>query len=229
MPNYQFAYLIGDFIAFTVWLVLFIHRKDLRHKMLFLSIILGFIGPISEFWYLKDYWKPLTITNTPIGIEDYLFGFFVGGIASVLYEEFFSKKFSKRHLRKHHWVVILIMLMGITVVISNILFFILKINSVYVSIIAFLLICFCMLIFRKDLWFDAVASGLFLSVFFFLGYVVLLTIYPDLFNKMWHLQNLSGIYLGKIPIEEILWAFGAGMMTGPAYEFYAGLTLKKST
>ena len=54
--------------------------------MLLISAYGGIAGPISQIWYIRDYWKPETITGWPISFEDVLFGFFIAGIASVAYE-----------------------------------------------------------------------------------------------------------------------------------------------
>jgi hypothetical protein len=68
-----------------------------------MSTFIGLLGPFSEIWYLKDYWNPLTISHTTIGIEDYLFGFFIGGIACSVYEGVFAKRLSSRHKGGHRW------------------------------------------------------------------------------------------------------------------------------
>ena len=92
MISYQYTYLIGSLIALTIWTFFFIHRKDTRREMLTLSIIFGITGILAEYLYTIDWWKPLTITGTRIGIEDFLFGFSCGGVFGVAYEYFFKKK-----------------------------------------------------------------------------------------------------------------------------------------
>ena len=57
-----------------------------------MSVIFGVIGPFVEVVYTLDWWAPLTITGTVVGIEDVLFGFVCGGIATVVYEEIFKKR-----------------------------------------------------------------------------------------------------------------------------------------
>lgn len=51
------------------------------------------IGPLSEYlFWTRDWWKPTTITDTVVGVEDFLLSFTNGGIAAVIYEEVFDKK-----------------------------------------------------------------------------------------------------------------------------------------
>ena len=76
---YKYSYLIADLTLLFVWIILFWHRKDVRREMLIVSIIFGFAGLLVEPIYFQDWWHPLTITGTKIGLEDFLFGFWVGG------------------------------------------------------------------------------------------------------------------------------------------------------
>ena len=227
MLDYQYAYLLGSILFLPVWLFLYFRRKDLRKKMIVMSFLLGFVGPLTESFFIKDYWRPFTITNTSIGIEDYIFVFLFSGIACVLYEEIFGKKLSSRKNRNHHWALFFAFLAGISFL--SFFFFLLYvgINSIYASFISCIILGISFLIFRKDLWIDAIASGFLCGGLFLVFYVLFIQIYPDLFQRMWLLHNLSGYFIYKVPIEEILWAFGVGFIVGPMYEFYAGLTVKK--
>jgi hypothetical protein len=81
MPDYHSAYLFYDALFLAVWIALFVLRNDLRVPMIIYSLLVAPLGPGSEAWYLRDYWKPLTITGTDVGIEDVLFAFAIGGIA----------------------------------------------------------------------------------------------------------------------------------------------------
>lgn len=228
MLEYKFAYLFLDLIGLPIWLFLFINREDLRHKMIFLSFLLGFAGFFATyFYYSRDYWNPLSIMNSPLLVEDFLFGFLFGGIGSVFYEEIFGKKILSRHIRKHNWALFFVFIVGCSSVIFNILFFNLGINSIYAALIGFLIAGLGIFIFRKDLIMDALISGFLCGTILLIGYVIALSVFPLLFDAFWQLNNLSGITIGKIPIEEILWAFGFGMVVGPMYEFYAGLRFKK--
>ena len=49
---------------------------------------------------------------------------------------------------------------------------------------------------------------------FYWGY--LLRLFPDLIGRWWLGHALSGITLGRVPIEEPLWAGAAALFIGPA-------------
>lgn len=229
MLGYQYTYLFADMVVgFPLWLVFFILREDLRHKMLVFGLLGAVAGPVSELFYLKDYWHPVLITNTSIGIEDVLFGLFAGGIASVLYEELFAKHFLKRHLRSHHWIFFVFPFVAVLFYVANRFFPVYRLNSIYASAVAFVLTALTILFLRRDLWVDSLVSGIIAGLIFFFGYLFLLSVFPQIFEKMWLLKNISGIRLAKIPVEELLWAFTFGLMAGPIYECYTGLALRKT-
>mgnify|MGYP001603403606 CR=1 FL=1 len=79
MISYAYTYIIGSIVSIIIWLALFTIRKDTRKEMIIISIIFGIGGIFSELVYIQDWWRPLTITRTPIGLEDFLFGFAMGG------------------------------------------------------------------------------------------------------------------------------------------------------
>ena len=62
-----------------------------------MSLLFGFGGIVSEQTHTQDWWQPLTLTGTRIGVEDFLIGFAIGGIAAVIYAEAYRKKVSRIH------------------------------------------------------------------------------------------------------------------------------------
>jgi len=191
-----------------------------------MSFAVAPLGPLSEFFYLRDYWQPTLFTGWPIGLEDFLFGFFIGGIAGVIYEEIFGKKYVKRHLDTHPYWMFGVALFGLAfMVIGNI---VLGFNSIYVSIAVFLIIGATMLLFRHDLLRNAFFSGLLVGALMFLFYLIFIPLFPNVIQEWWLLQNISGILLFGIPLEELAWGFGWGFFAGPAYEFVRGLKLKRT-
>jgi hypothetical protein len=220
---YQYSYLLGDVVLLIIWLTLFSWRKDVRKEMIVISSIFGFVGLFAEFIYTIDWWRPLTITLTRIGVEDFLFGFTVAGIASVIYEEVLKKKVrirkvSKKRALEENKNFLVVCLSLIILFFGS--FFLLKIHSFYASIIAFTLPTFYMWMKRRDLIIDSLASGFFLMIISFLGFIIPEMITPGWVQSVWYLENLSGIIILKAPLEDIIWFFLAGAFIGPLYEFW---------
>jgi len=220
MVNYQYIYLIWSGIFFSIWLGLYLWRKDVRKEMLMISILFGFAGILSEIVYVQDWWKPLTITGTLIGIEDFLIGFFIGGVAAVIYEEIYKKKILiKRKSRfTNQNFLSLIILFGILFLGS---FYIIGISSFYSSGIAFTISTFVILLKRGDLIINSVISGFLILIIGSLAYFFLQIIQPGFIEEFWYLEDVwyANLFLG-IPVAEYIWFFLAGAFIGPIYEYW---------
>lgn len=219
---YQFSYLIGDLILLCVWFILYFVRRDTRQEMVVISCIFGIAGLTSGLVYILDWWRPPTITGTVIGLEDFILGFVLGGIASVIYVEVFRKRLlikirtNKQSLKGNKNF-------GFLIFLSIILFFgsyfILSYSSFIASIIALLIPTVIIWIKRKDLIIDSLTSGLLVSL---VGMLFFVTewINPGWVVSHWYLENLSGERFLSIPIEDLIWAFLVGMYIGPLYEYW---------
>ncbi|OGK20656.1 hypothetical protein A3C23_05685 [Candidatus Roizmanbacteria bacterium RIFCSPHIGHO2_02_FULL_37_13b] len=230
MLNYQNAYLIGTLVAFfPIWLIFFLWRKDLRREIIVTGIFGAILAPVSEILSFRDYWRPPIMLQLPFntgGIEDILFGFIIAGIAATFYEICLGKHFSRVRNRIHHWILITVISFFIllpSMVIINLGF---NINSVYALIVILASWSLIVLFYRHDLLRDALLSAIFFGIFYFLAFLIILEMYPQAVSRFWLLENLSGILLLGIPIEELLFAFFTGLAVGPFYEFMCGLRIK---
>ncbi len=221
--DYQYSYLIGDLVFLVIWFVLFILRKDLRKKMLLISIFFGVIGLIFEVTHALDWWTPHLITNTPIGIEDFLFGFAIGGIATGIYGGLFKKrvvveKKDKKKIKKEnlHFLIMWVFI----ILFYFICFFVFNLHSFYAAIITMGIFTVYILIKRKDLILNSLISGLILVVISFFAFWICEFITPGWVNHVWMLKNLSGVIILKVPLEDLIWFFFAGVFIAPLYEYW---------
>lgn len=104
---------------------------------------------------------------------------------------------------------------------------ILKLNSIIAHIISPIFLGIIIGVFRKDLFIDQIYNGIFIMILTALMFWVLLVIEPQLFIKYWYIDNLSGVFILNIPIEEYLFAFAVGFGLGNIYEFTFGYSLIK--
>lgn len=223
MVSYQYSYLIGDFILLAIWIILYLWRKDIRKEMLLLSIIFGIGGIFVQFIYIQDWWHPLTITNTIVGIEDFLFGFVTGGIAGVIYEEIFKRKVKirKTDKKKENYIWIkLFLIISLLTILLFIGFYILKISSFYSSVLAFTISIFIIWIKRKDLIIDSIISGILLMIISFIVFNLMEIASPGWIHSTWYFENLSGIIILNSPLEDVIFFFLSGAFIGPLYEYW---------
>ncbi len=222
----EYTYLIGSLIVLFFWFILYFSRKDVRKEMLFMSIMTGLMGLILELIWTQDWWRPMTITGTLIGIEDFIFGFGVGGFSGSIYEELFKKKMVKIKRKEHPHTKQLIILSILSFIILLTMFFFLKIPSFYATLFATLIPTFIIYFFRHDLILDSLVTGFLLTIFSIFGFAVLNIIQPDFVYSWWFIDKLTGIVILGVPLEDLIWFFTTGMYLAPIYEFWQGLRLK---
>jgi hypothetical protein len=75
----------------AVWTAFFVLLRRQHRCMVFVGLILSPAGPISEYWFLADYWHPQfvvawTIGPLRFGIEDRLAVFALAGICAGVFE-----------------------------------------------------------------------------------------------------------------------------------------------
>lgn len=223
MVSFQYTYLIGVMIVLTLWLILFLYRKDTRKEMLIISLFFGIAGSLVEIIHVLDWWRPLTITNTTVGIEDFLFGFGIGGIASVIYEHLFNKrvKIKKvKEIKEQKRNINFLFLLTLLFILFFGGFFIFNLNSFEAMLVSFIIPILIIYIKRKDLIKDSLVSGMLVLIASIIGYHILNLITPGFFDEFWLFQNIGRIMVLGIPLEEHIFYFLAGALLGPLYEYW---------
>lgn len=232
--TYQLGYFIVSLLFLLVWLLLFVKNKEIRKPMLILSSLTMLAGPISEYWYFQDYWRPNLLFRLPFigGIEDLIFGFAIGGIGSFIYEVIFIKRFClcerKKIARREFLLLFPLIIFASMLVFNNLL----GINSIFASSIGMIIAGALMLLFRHDLWQNALFSGLLVALIMFTVYLIPQLIFPqahEFLPKAWLLygRNFGYLIFGHVPLTEMIWGFSWGFAWGPLYEFVIGARVIK--
>jgi len=223
MIEYKYAYLTGILFFLIIWILLYFRKKELRKEMLIMSLITAPLG-ITQVLFFQDYWKPQYILSFyGVGLEEFLFCFLIGGIAGVIYEEFFITKIIKTK-RDNSKTLMILGIFGLLILLF--LLYILKINSIYSSSITLIFMGIIILMERNDLFKNAIGSGVLVALIMFLFYIIYQLIFPTIIQNWWKLNNISGIMIFGVPIEEIIWGFSYGFFAGPIYEFWRGIKEK---
>lgn len=224
----RFAYLLFTGLFIIPWLIFFLIRKDLRKEMLWASLIVGVLGLIAEKqWYTQDWVNPTTLTNTVIGIEDFILGFSSGGIAAVIFKDIFKidDYNCKLHRVKNHWKMIVIFLIGLVITDSIFRFF--GVFTFYANLIGFGLIALIMILQRLDLFKEAMVGGLLLVLVSLPIYWITFYIFPTWRDAYWRIESISGVNFLSVPYEDLVWWFLAGVNIAIAYDCYYGHCLRK--
>lgn len=213
---YNYSYAFGLIFPALFWFVIFYLRKDQRKEMLIFSSLAGFFAPLLAYIHTRDWWAPLTITKTVVGVEDVLYAFFICGLAVSVYQFVFNKKFSDGVRQDKKLVYLLLIGIGLFIPISLIF------NSIYGFFVPAIITSIFMLYSRKDLINYALISGLIVVVLSIPSYLLIEYLTPGWIEATWFLENFSNIYLFKIPLEEFIWHFLAGASMSLVYKYWMG-------
>jgi hypothetical protein len=230
----MYEYLAGVILLGAIWSFLYGLRKDLRKVMLWSGIFYVLILTIGFFAHallvndtarsiIPGYWAPHTLFNLGektggYSIEDILFMFFVGGIASSIYEVVFRKKLPNKkvkNLKNGH----ALFLAAVCTAIFSKLFYI---NDIYLLMAFNISGTFFVLLQRKDLVRHSFYGGILTLLVYIFAFLLMLLVFPDLIKDIYHLQLTSGVHYLGIPLEEYLYAFSFGLLWAPLYEYEHG-------
>lgn len=229
------GYLVAVGLIGLLWLAAFASRKDVRRKMLWcggycvLILSAGFLAVRILFSHLPEgqqivpgYWSPDTLFDLARvtggwSIEDALYMFFTGGIASVLYDilrrspvPFVESSLWQR--RRAATLIGAAAACGVA--------FLPGINLMW-ALITFCGVCAFVIWFeRPDLITRSLLGGIFYVIIYYpLMSFFLVYVFPSYFATATNLSNLSGLMLGWLPLEEVLFALFFGFMWSPVYEY----------
>lgn len=220
-----YAYLFWALFFGVFWAIFYIAKPSVRKEMLILSVLMGILGPFAEFFATHHYYHPETVWGTRIGFEDFLIGFFYGGVGAVIYEMFLYNRpnYSSRPgnpLAAFIALVFAFLAMYIGA-------FVFPWATIYVLLITMIFVGLSMAFYRKNLLKHAVGSGVLFTLFTFAFFQIFILVFPGIIEKWWELDSLSGRLIGGVPLEEILFAFAWGFVLGPASELVARMDFKK--
>jgi len=219
---YQFSYLYGALGVGTVWLLFFLLRSDLRRPMFQMSLLFG-IGGISDIVYMEDWYHPETLLGTSIGIESFVFGFFMGGCLGFAYEVLFGKRIVDRADAKPAFSFRY--LGSLLVVLFFGLFYLAGMHSFPATIIGLGVPIVILLFIRRDLLVNSLITGFFslLLAYVYIGLPELLT--PGWVDASWQFDKLSGIRIGVVPMEDLVWFLLIGLFVGPIYKYWKNMEI----
>lgn len=222
----KYAYFVGSLLPMVMWLALYWHRKDLRREMWVMSLAIGILSVATGYyWWTIDWWQPLTITGTRVGIEDFLVGFGSGGIMAVVYEVVFKRRHYKRKPEHHYPGPLTIFLM--LAFATAFLIWGVGLTSFTAGTIAMGVTAAFMFYYRKDLLLNGLLSGTLMAAVSLAFYYPILWLSPGWVEATYIFDNLSGILITGVPIEEFVFWFMAGVIFGPFYEYSQGERLRK--
>lgn len=225
---YQYVYFLGSLYFIPIWVWLYLRLPQHRKFMVFGGATYMWLGFAANYlWWVRDWWHPITITGTVVGIEDIIMSFTHLSIPIFIYKYVFSKdmeeniNFSWKQSVLRFFIV-MALLFGI--IILAIYYF--KINSFISTTLALFLTTVFMIFKRSDLLIPAYWSAALMVVLTFPIYIVGSFFVPEAIKIIWD-QKISGIIFWGYPVEDIIWYAAIGFFFGVVYEFVADRKIGK--
>lgn len=211
----------GSLLGLLVFIIIYFLRKDLRSRMLIAGVGVAIAGVFSEAIFFQDYWNPplLLQFGKMGGIEDVFFGFAAGGLGVALYDVVFHKRFRKKG-HPHHWIIPCVLLSELIAI--GVFFYGFGINSIYASMIGFIVPALVILIIRPDLFLEIFFSAIFAGAFLIFLETMFLFLAPQYLESYFFLHGKTVLVFGIAPLTELLWGVSFGAIIGPLYDFKDG-------
>jgi hypothetical protein len=226
MQNYHYSYLAGALIFDAAWLACYFVGKNYRAEIRWGTLISAPLA-LTSILFIPQYWTPPSLFDLDqkirVGIEDFLWAAAVGGIASVVAEILLKERLSviRRAARKRHFAPFLVV---IVVFVALQLWH--RDETIYNCIIAFAVGAIVIVLLRSDLIPTMVIGALSFTALYFVLFLIVLILYPQFVNRFYNIPHLLGIYVLKVPIEELLFAGTGGAIWSVAYEYVQGYRLE---
>jgi hypothetical protein len=223
-------YLTAVAVLCGIWACMFAARPHVRRRMIWsgaywlVVLSIGFVGTkllASDFpdplTIIPGYWNPDTLFDLGrrtggYGIEDIFYIFFTGGIASALYDLLGGKRLPYAPTPGGVWLPLLAGVFGAAVTL------LLRVNLIY-ALIAFLCAgTLSLWAARRDLIMQSLVGGSAYAILYAALFALFFYAFPDYVASTYHPENLSGILLSGIPLEELAFALSFGLMWSVLYE-----------
>jgi hypothetical protein len=218
----KYDFLILSLIFLIPGAVIFILRKDLRatiKKMSLISLPFAF----AEKLFYPSYWEPnflLDLGNRlGFGLEDFIFVVSLASFTSTVYAFSFGKRYLKNNIENPGLFLIRIFFISLSVIVLIVLSVWINIPAIYSSVFTMIAVPLIIILKRHDLLAPGILGGILSAFVYFILCLVFNMIYPGIFEKIWHTHLLLNKFKMGVPLEELIYGFGAGFCATIIYPY----------
>lgn len=229
MPDH-YTWFIWSSLLLLPWGLLYVMFPAQRKAMLWVSLFTTPFG-LTEPIFVPEYWSPPSLFDlalrTGFDIESLIFCFGIGGVATVLYNVVTGSRFepvdegyTRLPLHRHHkWAIA-------APFIAFPLFYFLPWNVIYASFLSMIVGAVATVLCRPDLKRKVWIGGVLFAAYYWVFVEGLELLSPGYVERVWNLDDLSGILIFSTPLEELIFALTFGMFWAGVYEHF---TWRKAT
>jgi hypothetical protein len=220
--SYQYVWLLWSVAFLFAFLLVYAFSPRQRSTMLLAGVATAPFG-LTEPLFVPEYWSPPSLFDlaqkTGFDIESLVFTFSIGGVAVVMYNRVTGRSAASmaasaqswRHHRLH----------GLALLTPGLVFVLLAAfpwNPIYPAVLAMIAGAAAAISCRPDLLAKTLVGGLLFASYYAIFMIGLVLSAPGYIQQFWNLPDLSGIVLGGIPLEELLFGFAFGVFWSGVYE-----------
>lgn len=218
----SYNFLILSLLFLIPGLVIWFLRRDLRPVMLIMaacSIPFAF----TESLFYPSYWEPRFLFDLAdhigFGIEDILFVVGLGAFTSTAYA-FISRSLYEPmgRLAPRRVVLRCLAVFGVVFLLVAVIA-LLGIAMIYGSVVVMLGVAAFFCTRRRDLIKPTILGGLYTTAVYSVLCLVFMLLIPGVFQLTWHTEKFLNIFVLGIPLEEMLYAYGAGAAATSFYPY----------
>ncbi len=224
MVSDQYVWLLWSSAFLIPWGIVYFMFPEHRRAMLWASLFTTPFG-LSEPLFVPEYWLPPSLfdlaKNTGFDIESLIFCFGIGGIAAVFYNVLTGKSTTevaqcqrRDSLHRHHYKAL-----AAPFVVFPVLWFF-PWNPIYPAIFSMFVGVIATFLCRPDLKRKSWVGGALFLVYYAIFLAGLEWSAPGYIDRVWNLAALSGVSIGFMPLEELLFAISFGMYWSGVYEHF---------
>lgn len=203
-------YLLAAAGFFAVWVLLFpIIQKGKRSRMVIFSLSTLLLGYFVEQMHFVDWWQPNFVFDTPVTLEDALFGFSFGGVVYA-FQTIFCRYLAKESIFSFSLFTKIVSASTSAVLLFG-MFYVLGVHSFWSSITALCIPIIMVAIYMRPFLLPSFFVGITVTSIAACGYLFALELNPQFVTETYLLSQLSGVLLLGIPMEEFVWFFFASM------------------
>jgi hypothetical protein len=189
--------------------------------MLWASVMTAPLG-LTEPIFVPAYWNPPSLFDlaqrTGFDLESLIFSFAIGGVGVSLYKMLTGRVLEpinhsvQSTWHRYHGAVLLIPVVTFPLLLFT------GWNPIYPAIMAVLLGALGTIACRPDLTRNTAIGGILFLLYYSLFMLGLESTAPGYIAGVWNLPALSGIFVYRIPLEELLFGFAFGAYWASIYE-----------
>jgi len=224
VPSDHYIWLLWSSAFLIPWVLVYLVFSLHRQAMLWASLFTMPFG-LTEPLFVPEYWSPPSLfdlaVNTGFDIESLIFCFGIGGMGAVFYNVIAGRVPRKmalsahlRPLHRHHRKALAAPFVAFAPL------YFLPWNVIYPSIVAMIIGAAATMLCRPDLIRKSWVGGVLFLVYYTIFLAGLEMSAPGYIERVWNLEALSGLTIGFMPLEELLFAVFFGMYWSGVYEHF---------